>query len=185
METLIFHGSPRENGDTAALLKLLQGALSGESRVVRAYDGGILPCIDCRACWERGGCAIKDGWQEVDAVLRRCDSVVIASPIYFSELTGPLLSVLSRLQQYYCATAFRGEAFPFKGKRGGLILTGGGDGGVTRAEQTALTLLHHMGCRELFPTILCHDTNRTPADKEPGVGEQITELGKFLEHRAS
>ena len=183
MATLLFQGSPRKDGDTAALVTRLQGALSGESHIIRAYDGNISPCVDCRACWTRAGCAIDDGWQEVDALLRRCDSVVLASPIYFSELTGPLLSVLSRLQQYYCAKVFRGEAIPFAGKRGGLLLVGGGDGSAARAEQTAITLLHQMGCREIFPTILCHDTNRTPAAEEPGIGERIAELGKFLERK--
>lgn len=183
MQTLIFQGSPRRDGDTVALVTLLQSALSGKSKVIRAYDGDISPCVDCRACWRHAGCAIGDGWQEVDALLRRCDSVVIASPIYFSELTGPLLSVLSRLQQYYCAKAFRGEAFPFAGKRGGLLLVGGGDGNAERAEQTAITLLHQMGCREIFPTILCHNTNRTPAVDEPGVAEKITELARFLEQK--
>ena len=184
METLIFQGSPRKDGDTAALVTRLQGALSGESHIIRAYDGNISPCVDCRACWTNAGCAIDDGWQEVDALLRCCDSVVLASPIYFSELTGPLLSVLSRLQQYYCAKAFRGEAFPFAGKRGGLLLVGGGDGSAARAEQTAITLLHQMGCRELFPTILCHDTNRTPAIDEPGIVEKIAALAHFLERKA-
>lgn len=93
--------------------------------------------------------------------------------------------MFSRLQQYYCASAFRGEAYPLKGKRGGLLLTGGGDGGAAPAEKTALAMLHHMGCSEVFPTILCHHTNHSPAVEEPGVKEQIAELGKFLEARGS
>lgn len=179
MSTLIFNGSPRKNGDTVSLLNILCGQLEG-FETVNAYSGEISPCIDCRYCWYKEGCAVKDGWQRVDVLLRECDSVLIASPIYFSELTGPLLSVFSRLQQYYCAKAFLGEKYPFSGKRGGLILIGGGDGSPERAEKTAVTMLHHMGCREIFPTVLCHNTNNLPAADEPNIREKLSELADFL-----
>lgn len=182
MSTLIFNGSPRKNGDTVSLLTVLERELAETTRV-DAYSCGISPCIDCRYCWQQPGCAISDGWGEVDALLKRCDSIVIASPIYFSELTGPLLSLLSRLQQYYCGMAFRGEPYPLRHKRGGLILVGGGDGKPERAEQSAITLLHQMGCKELFPTVLCHDTNHKPALQEAGVTERLQELALFLQSK--
>ncbi len=180
METLILNGSPRMKGDTASLLELLRKLLPGEITEVRAYSQKISPCVDCRYCWAHAGCCQQDDWLLVDEALRRCDSVVLASPIYFSELTGPLLSVLSRLQQYYCARAFRGEGLPFPPKRGGLILTGGGDGSPRRAQETGETLLRQMGCREIFPTILCHHTNTTPAIREPGVEKRLQALADFL-----
>ena len=46
MKTLIFNGSPRKNGDTASLLKVVTGKLDGEVKVVNAYTCGISPCID-------------------------------------------------------------------------------------------------------------------------------------------
>lgn len=182
MSTLIFNGSPRKNGDTVSLLNILCGKLEN-CEIISAYGSEIAPCTDCRYCWQKPGCAVKDGWQRVDRLLRECDSVVIASPIYFSELTGPLLSVLSRLQQYYCSMAFRGEKYPFSGKKGGLILVGGGDGSPERAEKTAVTMLHHMGCKEIFPTVLCHNTNNLPAADEPKICERLCELADFLEKR--
>lgn len=180
METLLLNGSPRKQGDTASLLEILRKLLPGKITEVRAYSHKIAPCVDCRYCWEHSGCCQKDGWLEVEAALKSCDSVVLASPIYFSELTGPLLSVLSRLQQYYCAGAFRGEKLPFPPKRGGLILVGGGDGSPRRAQETAETLLHQMGCRELFPAVVCHNTNITPACNEPGVKDRLQALADFL-----
>lgn len=182
MSTLIFNGSPRKNGDTVSLLNILCSQLE-DCEIINAYGGNISPCIDCRSCWSKPGCAVKDDWQRADTLLRECDSVVIASPIYFSELTGSLLSVLSRLQQYYCGMAFRGEKYPLSGKHGGLVLVGGGDGSPGRAEETAVTLLHHMGCRELFPTVLCHNTNNIPAAEEPGIREKLYELANFLQNK--
>lgn len=179
MSTLIFNGSPRKNGDTVSLLNVLERDLPDCIRI-NAYTAGISPCVDCRYCWQHQGCATHDGWGEIDRLLRECDSIVIASPIYFSELTGALLSLLSRLQQYYCAMKFRGEPYPLKGKRGGVVLVGGGDGKPDRAEQTAKTLLHSMGCKEIYPTILCHDTNRKPALQEEDITTELNRLALFL-----
>ncbi len=181
METLIFNGSPRKNGDTASLLRELRSSLSGAVTEISAYSCGIAPCTDCRCCWENSGCAKRDAWDLADEKLRTCDSVVIASPLYFSQLTGPLLSVLSRLQQYYCARTFRGEKLPFRPKRGGVILVGGGDGGPKPAAETAAALLRQMNCREIAPLLCCHNTNEKPALAEPGVKARLGELARFLE----
>lgn len=183
METLIFNGSPRKSGDIAFLVEQLKTFLTGDVRVIDAYSCRISPCVDCRRCWTAPGCSLRDGWEEVDGLLRRCGSVVIASPIYFSELTGPLLSVLSRLQQYYCAKYFRHEETGLSPKRGGLLLTGGGDGSPDPAVSTAEGLLRHMGCRETAPPVCCLRTNRVPAREEPGIRDRLRDLADFLEGR--
>ncbi len=180
MQTLIFNGSPRKNGDTTSLLTLLTEGLSGEVLRVDAYDGLIKPCIDCRYCWEQPGCAIQDRMQEVYRFLETCDNVVIASPVYFSELTGPLLSVLSRLQALYCARAFREETLFGQDKRGLCILVGGGDGSLSKAEGTAKTLLRQMGARDLLPLIAFHDTNRRTAAKDLVLQQQLFAAAEAL-----
>jgi len=45
--------------------------------------------------------------QEIYKYIEECDNILIASPLYFSELTGKLLVVGSRLQTYFCARFFR------------------------------------------------------------------------------
>ena len=109
MKTLIINGSPRINGDTASLLDVIKEKIEGEYRVVDAYRCSISPCLDCRFCWKNNGCAINDEMQEIYDYIQICDNILIASPIYFSELTGKLLDVGSRLQTYFCARFFRKE----------------------------------------------------------------------------
>lgn len=109
MKTLILNGSPRINGDTVSLLSILTQKISGDYKVVNAYRTAISPCIDCRYCWKNSGCAINDEMQEIYDYIEECDNVLIASPIYFSELTGKLLDVGSRFQTYFCAKFFRKE----------------------------------------------------------------------------
>lgn len=144
MKTLIFNGSPRKNGNTALLVAELVKRLDGETTVVRAYDCNIKPCIDCRYCWKNPGCAVKDGMQEIYKAIDDSDNIVIASPIYFSVLSGQLLAVLSRLQTYWCAKYKRKEEPIKKKKRGGIILVRGGEGKLKRGIQTAEVLLQDM-----------------------------------------
>lgn len=49
---------------------------------------------------------------------RNAINILLASPIYFSELTGKLLDLGSRLQIYYSARFFRREEPVPKSKRG-------------------------------------------------------------------
>lgn len=109
MKTLIFNGSARKNGETQSMIDALTAQLEGEYKVVNAHSCNVRACVDCRYCWEHPACSIQDGWQEIDSYLRECDNVVIASPVYFCEITGPVLSVLSRIQVYWAAKTFRHE----------------------------------------------------------------------------
>lgn len=180
MKTLIFNGSPRKNGNTKALINELIKHLEGGYKIIDAYHCNISPCIDCRYCWEHTGCSINDEWQEVDRYIKECDNIVIASPVYFSELTGSLLSIASRLQTYYCARRFRKEAIITTKKRGGIILVGGGDGNMATAIATATCLLKSMNAREINHPVCYHDTDRKPAIEDAGIVAQIRELAVFL-----
>ena len=179
MKTLILNGSPRPKGDTAQLLERFMAELGGEIKMVRAYDGSIRPCVDCRYCWEHDGCAIRDGMTEVYRWIGDCDNIVLASPVYFSEITGQLLAVLSRLQTLFCAHFFRGEPQP-AGKRGMILLVGGGDGSMERAAATARVLLHQMGVSEILPLISFHDTNHRPAAEDAETCRQLSMAAEIL-----
>ncbi|MEA5011834.1 MAG: hypothetical protein VB100_08975 [Angelakisella sp.] len=77
------------------------------------------------------------------------NNIVIASPIYFSEITGQLLAVLSRVQTFWCAKYFRREKPVPKKKKGGIITVRGGDGELKKAEETAKVLLHDMNTKSV------------------------------------
>ena len=164
--TLILNGSPRAQGDTVGLIDLVTRDLPGEIKLVNTYRCDISPCVDCRFCWKHRGCAIQDEMQEVYDYLETCDNVLIASPIYFSELTGKLLDVGSRLQTYFCGKMFREEAVLRKSKRGAVILVGGGDGNPAKAYETACTLLRHMNCHEIHELVCSHGTNERAARED-------------------
>ena len=180
MKTLIFNGSPRPHGDTMSLLAPLCRSLTGEVRIVDAYRCDISPCVDCRHCWEHDGCAISDEMRSLYGEISTCDNLLIASPIYFSQLTGPLLSVLSRLQRFYCARRFLKLEPILKPKRGAVILVGGGDGSVQKPYETACTLLKHMRATDIHPPVYCHSTDRHSAAQDAQAMAGVRSIADFF-----
>lgn len=180
MKTLILFGSPRKKGNTASLLDVLCRELRGEYMVVDAYRCGISPCVDCRFCRENPGCSIDDEMRQVYDYIRECDSVVVASPIYFSELTGKLLDVGSRMQTYFCATVLRGEAHTARPKRGGVILCGRGTGSVTKPYDTARRIMHYMNCDDVYPVVSSHSTDARPAGEDTEALAAVRGLAAWL-----
>ncbi len=178
--TLILNGSPRKKGDTASLLRVLREDLAGEIREVDCYRAEISPCIDCRSCRRETRCVIDDGMQELYPYIQACSRVVIASPIYYSELTGKLLDVASRFQPYYYARIFRQEDPGLRPKKGGVILVGGGDGDPKRAYATAKILLRQLNVTEIFPLICRHGTNPLPAIEDEEAVSAVRKLAEFL-----
>lgn len=179
MKTLIFNGSPRKNGDTVFLINKLRETLNGEVNIVNTYLSPITPCSDCRYCCNNIGCAIQDDMQAIYAYIKNCDNIIIASPIYFSELSGSLLAVASRLQTYYASKRFLGIQQVTKKKQGAIILCGGGDGKPEKAEETAKTLLKFMNA-DYIDTVLSHYTDKVPSKDDEHAINQVVELANRL-----
>jgi len=123
MKTLIINGSPRKNGNTATLLNELKKHLNGEVNQIDTYYAKSLPCYDCRYCWTNAGCVIEDEMQDVYKMMEEADNVVIASPVYFGNLTGSLLNWASRLQYFWVSRYIRKiEPLSAKCRKGAVIL---------------------------------------------------------------
>lgn len=180
MKTLILNGSPRRNGDTVSLIKKLTEQLNGEYKIVNAYYSDISACVDCRYCWNNDGCSINDEMTEVYDYIADCDNVVIASPIYFSQLTGKLLDVCSRFQTYFAAKHFRNQTPIIKPKKGAVILVGGGDGNPEDAYKTACTLLSHINVSEVYPLVGTFNTNELPVIRDAEVLKSIENITNLL-----
>jgi multimeric flavodoxin WrbA len=179
MKTLIINGSPRKNGDTVSLINELLRDLNGERLVVNCYESKITPCIDCRVCWSHSGCYDDAEWRVFEDYMRACDNIIIASPIYFSELTGSLLSLVSKTQAYWAARHFRKVELITKPKKGGIILVGGGDGTMNKAEETARTILRHLNCCEIASAVVSHNTNEIPAMDDDFAVEGVRRLANY------
>lgn len=179
MKTLIFNGSPRPKGETKKMIDQLRERMGGEIKIVNAYTADIRPCIDCRFCLTHDGCAVKDEMQTVYDDIQEADCIVIASPIYYEELTGMLLAVMSRLQTYFGARYVRHEEPIQKKKKGAILLAAGSIGPREKAESTAKMLLDQLRC-EHAGTVYMGRTDKKSLEEQPEVVEQIRELAEIL-----
>jgi len=185
LKTLIINGSPRENGNCATLTKEMIKYLKGEVKIINTYYDDISPCTDCRYCWENNGCSINDEMQEVYKLFDEVDNVIIASPIYFSELTGKLLSFASRLQYFYSSRYIRKDSnFRLKRKNSILILTGGGDGSIKPAIERANIIFRHINAQQIG-IVLSLKTNEVQANKDDDALNNAKELALKLNKLSS
>ena len=181
MKTLIINGSPKINGDTSSLIDEFTKHLIGEVRILSCYSH-ISPCRDCRYCWSHSGCSIDDEMQEIYPFLEQCDNVVLASPIWFSSLSGPLLNIASRMQTLYAGRCFRHESFEAE-KNGVLILVGAEKGTEVMPEKTALVILKHMHVRRpCTAAVYSMDTNNIPAREDENAMSSVREAAELLNH---
>lgn len=184
MKTLVLNGSPRRNGNTAALISELCRWLEGEVNLFDCCDDGISPCTDCRYCRTADRCCVDDRMQSVYEYLTECDNVVIASPVYFSELSGRLLDAASRFQLYYSARYFRNSKPCLKEKRGGVLLVCGGTTGPEKAYDTASLILRQINVRSIYKAVCSSHTDVLSAADDEQTIKEVKELACFLNGEA-
>ncbi|MEI8175465.1 MAG: flavodoxin family protein [Candidatus Omnitrophota bacterium] len=98
---LVIAASPRRNGNSETLLDEAISALNGSRDGVKKIvldDLTIAPCNGCHACFKTGRCVIKDDMQAFYKELLACETLVVASPIYFQGLPCQLKCVIDRCQ---------------------------------------------------------------------------------------
>ncbi len=124
MRSLVFFGSARKKGHTKDLLNMVIDNLKGKVEIVDAYRSDISPCIDCKYCWENRGCSIDDYMQKVYPKIDKADNIIVASPIYFNNVPGPLKNIIDRCQVYWAANK-RDKEKDIKEKNALLLICGG------------------------------------------------------------
>jgi len=103
MKAAIFNGSPRKNGNTAAMTSSLKEKLKEKGYNVDEsflYHMDIKGCMNCGACRSSDAlkeCAIKDDSIPLLKKFVSSDLVIFASPIYMWHLTASLNAFIERL----------------------------------------------------------------------------------------
>lgn len=102
MKILVLNGSPRPEGNTAAMVKAFAEGAKESGHMVTIIDvcrKKIAGCLACEYCHTKGNgqCIQKDDMQEVYPVLREADMIVLASPIYYHSFTGQLQCAINRI----------------------------------------------------------------------------------------
>ncbi len=101
MKILAFQGSPRLGGNTDLLLSaFLEGAgeAGAEVEKIHLYRLNFKPCLECGECDTTGECVIPDDFQKIYPKIDAADVIVVASPIFFYNVTSYTQAMVERAQ---------------------------------------------------------------------------------------
>ena len=104
MKILVLNGSPRPNGNTAAMVKAFQAGAEEAGHSVTVIDVArkkINGCLACEYCHTKGHgvCVQKDDMQDIISLLDDVDVLVLASPLYYFTLSA---QIQLAIQRTYC-----------------------------------------------------------------------------------
>lgn len=119
-------GSPRRKGNTSHLLSLCMAEAAragGLTHTIEVDKGHILPCKEYLVCDTKGYCPIEDDMKhEIYALLRRADIVLMASPVFFYNVTAQLKALIDRCQTFWARKYRLKLKDPGAGMRRGAML---------------------------------------------------------------
>jgi multimeric flavodoxin WrbA len=184
---VVLKGSPRVNGNSATLAdQVAAGAIESGAEVESfvLHNMHIEPCDHCNNCQETDGvCVIKDDMQILYPKLRRADSIIIASPIYWFTISAQMKLCIDR---WYAFETSQGSQL--RGKKFGIVLTYGDTDLYTSGGINAIHTFESM-FRYIRAEIvgIVHGTalDVGDAEKQPDLMEKAFRLGQRIAAQSS
>lgn len=146
---LVLYSSPRKKGNSATLAnQIVKGAESAGANVESVYLNkmNISPCQACYGCRKEdsNGCVIDDDMQAIYPKLLKCDTWVVASPVYWFTMSAQAKLFMDR-----CFALLAYDNNPFAGKRIGIAMSYGDsdafNSGCVNALRTFQDAFHYVG----------------------------------------
>ena len=127
---VVLNGSPRPNGNTAALVQAFAEGAEQAGHTVTVFALGSMEIHGCRGCF--GGhssrdcpCVQQDDMNRIYPAVRESDVVVLASPLYYWNLSGQLRTAVDRL---FALEEGDGNLLRGHGRAGALLMAAEGHG---------------------------------------------------------
>ena len=124
------NGSPRENGNTAHMLKTVLDICKDAGHETEIYQAGgreIRGCTACDECnYNTGRCSIDDWVNEVYQKMKEADAIILGSPTYFAGLTPDMKAVIDR-----CGCVSRRDGMSLSRKVGAAVCAVRRAGGIS------------------------------------------------------
>lgn len=143
MLVLGLHGSPRKKGNTHFLLSLFldeAARLGADTHLATVTTLNILPCKELVVCEKKGFCPIEDDMKTtIYPLLRAADVILLASPVFFYNVTAQLKAVIDRCQTLWARKYRLKLSDPARGYRKGFLLSAGATRGKQLFEGMKLT----------------------------------------------
>jgi len=100
MHVVCLKGSPRTGGNSSALADALCARAVEKGADVRSWNLNELNFRGCQACYkcktEMETCALEDDLTPVLNAVRACDVLVLATPVYFGEVSAQTKGFIDR-----------------------------------------------------------------------------------------
>ncbi len=125
---LILNSSPRKTGVTSTILRIIaEEARSAGAEVewVDVNNLSIRPCIGCLKCRPDKKCILpKDDAHRVGELIERCSGLVVGTPTYWGNMTGPLKLLFDRnvpTLEHYVLYTWHFPKPKHKGKKAAVV----------------------------------------------------------------
>lgn len=133
MFILGIQGSPRINGNSRYLLTSFLKECEKYGATTQSIDAckaDILPCKELIVCEKKGYCPLKDDMEtSIYALIRRADIVVLASPVFFYNVTAQVKTLIDRCQMFWGRKYKLRLKDPHSYSRQGFLLSVAASGG--------------------------------------------------------
>lgn len=179
MKITVITGSPRENGNTFAMVDAFIKAAGAKGHEVVRFDAAMMNiggCRDCCTCFKTGkACSFDDDFNIIAPHISDADAVVFAMPVYWYSIPAQIKGIIDRLFSFMVAEK------PIAGKKCGLITCCEEndmtvmDGVRIPMERTAVLLKWEMVGEVLIPGVF----NDGDIDKTDGCAQAAALAEKF------
>lgn len=185
-KAVVIFGSPRKNSNTAILVQEARKGLSesgAESEIFYLNEMNIKGCQACNHCKKEDTtlCVLKDDIRKIHEAMEACDGLIVASPIYFADITAQTKTWLDRMYPY-----IDGRLRPKlpKGKKAALIFTQNQPdaGFFAPAMKTFRTVIKLLGYEVKESLLACNmdRDNKPMVTENKDIMQSAYNLGKNL-----
>ena len=182
-KVIVVVGSPRLGGNSDSLAQqITAGAQSAGARVevFHLHEMNIQPCDACEVCQgsDDVDCKLPDDMQPLYPKLRKCDALVIASPIYWFTVSAQTKLFMDR---WYALEGPSGNSL--RGKKIAIALTYGDTdpfaSGAVNALRTFQDAFKYIGA-DIVGTVYASASKAGEIRQNKAVMDKAHELGKEL-----
>ena len=177
---VILNGSPRKNGNTSELVKAFTEGAESAGNTVTEFFLDKMNINGCKGCF--GGhsnkecpCVQQDDMNEIYPVVKECDVIVLATPLYYWNMSGQIRTAVDRL---FALEEGDGNFLRGNGKASALLMAAEGHG-----FEDVLTyydhLMEHLKWENLGHVLAGGNMDTGDIDGKPEI-QQAYRLGKSI-----
>ncbi len=182
---LVFSASPRKGGNTDLLADaFVSGAKEEEASVVkiRLIELNYSPCIECGGCDDTGVCVLRDELTPIYSKIEWADVVVVASPMFFYNITAGCQALVERSQAFWVRQYLLKQGEIGGKRRDGIFLSCGATKGKLLFDGSLRVMKYFFDAigGSLVAALLVRGAEKKGQIKKiPGALERANSMGRY------